>query len=71
MAKMTIFRHGRQGSPMVAKCFQGPRETLELCAPYTIWQAVLKGLVILRQKAYFGPDYCACDCDCVTVHQNH
>ena len=24
--------------------------------PYTIWQAVLKGLVILRQKAYFGPD---------------
>ena len=26
-------------------------------APYTIWQAVLKGQVILRQKAYFGPDY--------------
>ena len=26
-------------------------------APYTIWQAVLKGLLILRQKAYFGPDY--------------
>ena len=44
-------------SPMVAKGFQGPRGTLELCAPYTIWQAVLKGLVILRQKAYFGPDY--------------
>ena len=29
-----------------------------LWAPYTIWQAVLKGLLILRQKAYFGPDYC-------------
>ena len=28
-----------------------------LWALYTIWQAVLKGLVILRQKAYFGPDY--------------
>ena len=28
----------------------------ELWAPYTIWQAVLKGQVILRQKAYFGPD---------------
>ena len=28
-----------------------------LWAPYTIWQAVLKGQVILRQKAYFGPDY--------------
>ena len=27
MAKMTIFRHGRQGSPMVAKGFQGPRGT--------------------------------------------
>ena len=27
-----------------------------LWAPYTIWQAVLKGLLILRQKAYFGPD---------------
>ena len=31
---------------------------IELWAPYTIWQAVLKGQVILRQKAYFGPDYC-------------
>ena len=28
-------------------------------APFTIWQAVLKGLVIPRQKAYFGPDYYA------------
>ena len=28
----------------------------ELWAPYTIWQAVLKGQVILRQNAYFGPD---------------
>ena len=27
MAKMTIYRHGRQGSPMVAKGFQGPRGT--------------------------------------------
>ena len=27
MAKMTIFRHGRQGSPSVAKGFQGPRGT--------------------------------------------
>ena len=27
-------------------------------APYTHWQVVLKGEVILRQKAYFGPDYC-------------
>ena len=36
----------------------GPPITLkiELWAPYTIWQAVLKGQVILRQKAYFGPD---------------
>ena len=39
---------GRQGSPMVAKGFQGPRGKIELWAPYTIWQAVLKGLVILR-----------------------
>ena len=31
---------------------------MELWAPYTIWQAVLKGEVILRQKAYFSPDYC-------------
>ena len=29
-----------------------------LWAPYTIWQAVLKGQVILRQKANFEPDYC-------------
>ena len=27
-----------------------------LWAPYTIWQAVLKGQVILRQKAHFGSD---------------
>ena len=26
-------------------------------APYTHWQTVLKGEVILRQKAYFSPDY--------------
>ena len=26
-AQMTIFRHGRQGSPRVAKGFQGPRGT--------------------------------------------
>ena len=32
---------------------------IELWAPYTHWQAVLKGEVILRQKAYFGPDYSA------------
>ena len=30
---------------------------IELWAPYTHWQTVLKGEVILRQKAYFGPDY--------------
>ena len=29
---------------------------IELWAPYTIWQAVLKGQVILRQKANFEPD---------------
>ena len=29
---------------------------IELWAPYTHWQTVLKGEVILRQKAYFGPD---------------
>ena len=33
-----------------------PLATLVLWAPYTIWQAVLKGQVILRQKAYFGSD---------------
>ena len=27
MVIFTIFRHGRQGSPMVAKGFQGPRGT--------------------------------------------
>ena len=78
---------GRQGSPMVAKGFQGPRGTpgmgemsynqttwysksghfpieipdknkkwvqtlkIESWAPYTHWHAVLKGQVILRQKA--------------------
>ena len=31
---------------------------IELWAPYTHWQTVLKGEVILRQKAYFSPDYC-------------
>ena len=31
---------------------------IELWAPYTHWHAVLKGEVILRQKAKFGPDYC-------------
>ena len=30
---------------------------IEFWAPYTHWHAVLKGQVILRQKAYFGPDY--------------
>ena len=31
---------------------------IELWAPYTHWQTVLKGQVILRQKAKFEPDYC-------------
>ena len=36
--------------------FQAWSLKIELWAPYTIWQAVSKGQVILRQKAYFGPD---------------
>ena len=35
----------------------GHFDHFEAWSPYTHWQAVLKGEVILRQKAYFGPDY--------------
>ena len=37
----------------------GKWQKIVLWAPYTHWQTVLKGEVILRQKAYFGPDLLA------------
>ena len=62
MAILTIFRHSRQGlkSPEIPIKNENGLQfviswsitlKIELWAPYTHWHAVLKGQVILRQKA--------------------
>ena len=49
MVKMAIYIHSFISWFITLK--------IELWAPYTHWHAVLKGQVILRQNAKFGPDY--------------